>query len=93
VPFACTITDWAMSSDGTADIQLWRVPAGGTDLPTDADTLSTNGFSLTTGSLIHSTTLTDLSSTAIFAFDTFGVNLAAEGGSASHVEFYLGCSR
>jgi hypothetical protein len=93
VPYACTITDWAITSDGTATITLWRVPDGGIELPNDSDTLSTNGFSLTTGTRIHSTVLTDLSSTSIFVSDTFGVNLAAVGGSASHVEFYLGCAQ
>jgi hypothetical protein len=93
VPYACTITDWAIGSDGTAIIQLWRVADGGTVLPNDGNSLSTNGFSLTTGTHIHSTTLTDLSSTSIFAFDTFGVNLSAVGSTASHVEFFLGCAR
>ena len=93
VPYACTITDWAITSDGTATIMLWSVPDGGTELPNDSDSLSTNGFSLSTGTRIHSTALTDLSSASIFAFDTIGVNLFATGGSASHVEFYLGCAR
>ncbi len=93
VPYACTITDWAITSDGTATITLWRIPDGGTELPNDSDTLSTNGFSLSTGTRIHSSVLTDLSSTSIFVADSFGVNLAAVGGSASHVEFYLGCAQ
>ena len=93
VPYACTITDWAISSDGTATVKLWRVPDGGSSLPSDGDSLNTNGFSLVTGSRLHSTTLSDLSSTQISAFDAFGVNLFAEGASASHVEFYLGCAR
>jgi hypothetical protein len=93
VPYACTITDWAITSDGTATIMLWSVPDGGTVLPNDSDSIGTNGFSLSTGTRIHSTILTDLSSTSIFAFDTIGVNLSAAGGSASHVEFYLGCTR
>jgi hypothetical protein len=93
VPYACTVTDWTISSDGTATITLWKVPDGGTDLPNDSDSISTNGFSLSTGTRIHSTTLTDLISPSIFAFDTIGVNLLAEGGAASHVEFFLGCAR
>jgi hypothetical protein len=92
LPHACTITDWAITSDGTATIMLWRISDGGTDLPHAGDSISTNGFSLTTGKRIHSTTLTDLTSTSIYAFDTFGVNLLAETG-ASHVEFYLGCTQ
>jgi hypothetical protein len=93
VPYACTITDWAIGSDGNVTIQLWRVADGGTALPNDGNALNTNGFSLSTGTHIHSTTLTDLSSTSVFAFDTFGVNLSAVSSPASHVEFFLGCAR
>jgi hypothetical protein len=93
VPYACTMTDWAITSDGIATIMLWRVPDGGTELPKSGDAIGTNGFSLTSGTRKHSSTLTDLSSTSIFAFDTIGVNLLAVAGGASHVEFYLGCSR
>jgi hypothetical protein len=92
VPYACTITDWAITSDGTATIMLWSSPDG-TPLPTDSDALTEHGLSLTTGSRIHSTTLTDFVGTSIFAFDTIGVNLAAVGGSASHVELSVGCTR
>jgi hypothetical protein len=93
VPYACTITDWAIASDGTATIALWRVPDGGTNLPTNGDSLNTSGFSLSTGHRIHSTSLSDLSGTSISGFDTIGVNLTATGGGATHVEFSLGCMR
>jgi len=93
IPYSCTITDWAITADDTATIRLWRVNDGGTELPNDGDVLSSAGFSLATGRRIHSTVLTDLSSTSIFAFDTIGVNLFADGPSTSHVEFYLGCTR
>ena len=93
IPYACTITDWTITSDGTATIQLWRVTDGGTELPNNGDSMNLTGFSLATGTRIHSTTLTDLDSTSIFAFDTVGVNLAAIGAAASHVEFSLGCAR
>jgi hypothetical protein len=93
IPYACTITDWAIASDGTATIALWRVPDGGTGLPTDGDSLNASGFSLSTGHRIHSTDLSDLSSISVSAFDTIGVNLLATAGSATHVEFSLGCTR
>lgn len=93
IPYACTITDWAITSDGTATIQLWRVTDGGAELPNNGDSMNLTGFSLATGTRIHSTTLTDLDSTSIYAFDTLGVNLTATGSAASHVEFSLGCSR
>jgi hypothetical protein len=93
IPYACTITDWTITSDGAATIQIWRVTDGGTELPNSADSMNTNGFSLSTGTRIHSTALTDLNTTSIYAFDTIGVNLTATGSAASHVEFSLGCGR
>ncbi len=92
IPYACAITDWTITSDGTATIMLWSAQDGGIQVPTDADVLTQNGLSLTTGTRIHSTVLTDFLSTSLFAFDTIGVNLAAVGG-ASHVEFSVGCTR
>jgi hypothetical protein len=71
---------------------LWSSPDG-PQVPTDSDTLTQHGLSLTSGTKLHSTTLDDFVSTSIFAFDTIGVNLVAVGGSASHVEFSVGCSR
>jgi hypothetical protein len=93
IPYACSITDWSITSDGTATIMLWSAQDGGIQVPTDADVLTESGLSLTTGTRIHSTALTQFLSTSIFAFDTIGVNLASVGGSASHVEFSLGCTR
>jgi hypothetical protein len=92
VPYTCTITDWAITSDGAATIMLWSSPDS-TQVPTDSDILTQHGLSLTTGTRIHSTTMSDFVSTSILAFDTIAVNLAAVGGSASHVEFSLGCTR
>ncbi len=92
IPYTCTITDWAVTSDGTATIMLWSSPDS-TQVPTDSDILTEHGLSLTTGTRIHSTTVSDFLGTAILAFDTIAVNLAAVGGSASHVEFSLGCTR
>jgi hypothetical protein len=93
IPYACAITDWAITSDGTATIMLWSSQDGGTQVPTDGDALTGDGLSLTTGTRIHSTDLTDFVSTSIFGFDTIGVNLAAASASTSHVEFSLGCTR
>ncbi len=93
IPYGCTINNWVITGDSTATIKLWRVADGGTAIPTVANTISTSGFQLTTGTRIHSTNISDLSSTAISAYDTFGVNLFAYGGSTGHIEFTLGCTR
>jgi hypothetical protein len=93
IPYACTITDWVITADaGTATVKLWRIADGGTAIPTVANTLSTSGFGLSTGTRVHSTTLTDLSSTAIAAYDTFGVNLFAMATGTKY-NFTLGCQR
>lgn len=92
IPYACTITDWVITGDSTATIKLWRVADGGTLLPDATNTLNpVAGLSLATGTRIHSTSLSNLSSTAIAAYDTFGVNLFAS--ASTHVEFTLGCQR
>ena len=93
MPYACTVTDWAIAADtGTATVKLWRVADGGTAIPTASNTLSTSGFVLSSGTRIHSTILSDLSSTAISAYDTFGVNLFAMA-TATKVMFTLGCQK
>ena len=91
IPYACTITDWVITADSTATVKVWRIADGGTAVPTVSNNLSTSGFSLASGTRLHSSTLTDLSSTAIAAYDTFGINLYAS--ASTHVEFLIGCAR
>lgn len=94
VPYACTINNWVITATpaGTATVKLWRVADGGTAVPTVANTISTSGFSISTGTRIHSTNVSDLSSTAVAAYDTFGVNLFA-AATSTQITFVLGCSR
>jgi hypothetical protein len=90
VPFACTINSWNLTADtGTATIKFWKV-ATGTAIPTSANSINTSGVSLASGTAIHSTTLSDFTSTAVTANDIFGVNLFAVA-SATTVSAVLGC--
>lgn len=64
VPYACTISAWNILADsGTATIKLWKV-ATGTAIPTISNVINTSGLSLSTGTAVHSTTLSDFTTGA-----------------------------
>ena len=94
MPYACTASGYVISADpaGSATIRLWKI-ADGTSLPTSANSISTNGFSLSSGNRIHSASLTDLSTTAWAAWDSTGVSLSAVSGNPNHVNFTLECDQ
>jgi lysophospholipase L1-like esterase len=94
VPFSCTITGWhIMANTGTVTVKTARIATGGTALPTlGSNSISTSGVSLSTGTLINSTTLTDFTSTAITAGDTLGFFITAVS-SAAQVTFSLDCAQ
>jgi hypothetical protein len=92
VPFACTIAAWNIAVDtGTATIKTWKIVTG-TAIPTVANTLSTAGVAISSGTAVHSTTLSDFSSTTVTANDIFGFNLFAVSG-ATQVNFILECGQ
>lgn len=86
VPNAGTIVGWDIIVDDgtgsgtcsscTATIKYWRL-ATGTSTPTSANSINTSGVSLSTGTAVHSTTVTDFTSTAIAANDIIAVQLSA----------------
>jgi len=77
VPFACNIQSWNLAIDaGTITIKFWKV-ATGTAIPTSANSINTNGVSISTGTAIHSTTLTDFTTTSIAAYDIMAANVYA----------------
>jgi len=91
VPFACTITGFHIMADaGTVTIKTARVN-GGTALPTiGSNSISTSGVSLSSGTKVDSTTLTDFTSTAIAANDTLGFFITAVA-TAKQITFQLDC--
>lgn len=90
MPAGGTLQAWNIVADtGTATIKLWR-KATGTAIPTVSDSISTSGVSLTSGTAIHSTTLTDFTSTTFAANDIIGVNLTAVS-SATYVNVVFQC--
>lgn len=93
VPFACTITGWHIMADaGTVTIKTARVN-GGTALPTvGSNSISTSGVSLSTGTKIDSTTVTDFTSTAIAVNDTLGFFITTVA-TAKQITFQLDCQQ
>lgn len=93
LPTGGTIQSWnilAAAATGTNTIKVWRV-ATGTALPVVGNSINTSGVSLTSGTAVHSTTLTDFTSTAFAAHDIVGVNLLAVDGAATYLNFSLEC--
>jgi hypothetical protein len=90
VPFACTIGAWNITVDsGTATIKTWKVAAG-TSIPATHDSISVGGVSIGTGTAIHSTDVSDFTSTSVIANDILGFNLSAVSG-ATYLNFILEC--
>ncbi len=94
MPYGCTASGYTLAADpsGTATIKLWKIADGAT-LPTAANSISTSGFSLSSGNRIHSNDVSDLATKAWAAFDTTAVTLTAVGGSPNHVNFMLECDQ
>lgn len=83
------ITGWSFAIDiaGSATVEVWK-KAAGTASPTVADSISTAGLSISSGTAIQSTTLTDFTTTTVSANDTFAFNLSAFSG-CTQITFQL----
>lgn len=79
-PFAGTITGWNLTVDaGTITVKIWKI-ATGTTKPTSANSINTSGISLSAGTSVHSTTLTDFTTTAVAIGDIFACEITAVAG-------------
>ena len=94
VPSTCTVRAWAISipatDTGTATVKFLRLAAG-TASPGSANSINTSGVSLSSGTHIRSTTLSDFTSTAITAGDIIAVNLTTVGGTPTGLTANLEC--
>jgi hypothetical protein len=92
VPYGCTIEAWDMTVDtGTATIDVWKI-AGGTAIPTVANTITASALpAIASGTALHSTTLTAWT-TAVTANDIFGFNISAVSG-ATKASLVLQCQQ
>lgn len=92
VPFACTITGYVLSVDaGTVTVKFWKI-ADGTAIPTSANSINTSGVSLSTGTRVRSSTLTDFTSTSVTAHDMLAMNVTAVA-TAKFVQGEILCDR
>jgi len=92
VPFPCTIAGWSIVVDkGTATVKTWKV-ATGTAIPTASNSISTSGVSISTGTVIESTTVSDFTTTAVSAGDIIAADLSAVS-SATAITFQLTCNQ
>lgn len=79
-PFAGTITAFNFAVDaGTATVKVWK-KATGTASPTASDSINTSGVSISTGTALRSTTLSDFTTTTVSANDIFAFNIEAISG-------------
>jgi hypothetical protein len=82
VPFACTITGWSIQADAGTDTVKFLKVAAGTAIPTlGSNSISTSGVSLSTGTVIQSSTVTDFTTTAVAPNDVVGVDLITTSGT------------
>ncbi len=80
VPYSGTITGWSISVDtGTATVKTWKI-ANGTAVPTISNVISTSGVSISTGTHIRSSTVTDFTSTTVTAGDIIAFDITAISG-------------
>lgn len=79
--YSGTITAWTITVDtGTCTAKFWKVAAG-TAIPTISDNINTSGVSISSGTVIRSTTLSDFTTTTVTANDIFALNLTAVSGA------------
>ena len=82
VPFGCTITGWSIQVDAGTDTVKFLKVAAGTAIPTlGSNSISTAGVSLSTGTVIQSTTLTDFTTATVTANDIVAVDLITTSGT------------
>jgi hypothetical protein len=90
VPFACTISAYNLAIDaGTITVKFWKA-ATGTAIPTSSNSINTNGVSISSGTAIHSTTLSDFTTTSVAANDIMAMAVTAVS-SAKFVSGVLEC--
>lgn len=92
VPFACAIIGWSISlgptDSGTVTVKVWKI-ATGSALPTSANSISSSGVSLSSGSAIQSGTVSDFTTPAIAANDQLVAELSNVTGTVGTVIFQL----
>jgi len=90
VPFGCTLSAYDLLVDGgTITVKFWKI-ATGTAIPTSSNSINTSGVSISSGTAIHSTTLSDFTTTTITADDIVAMNVTTVA-TAKYVNGVLEC--
>jgi hypothetical protein len=90
VPFGCTIQAYNLVIDsGTITVKFWKI-ATGTAIPTSSNSINTSGVGIASGTAIHSTTLSDFTTTTVTANDIMAMNITAASGP-TYVNGVLQC--
>ncbi len=91
-PYSGTITGYSISADtGTCTLKTWK-RANGTAIPTIANVISTSGVSLSTGTHIRSSTVTDFTTINVTEGDMFMAQVTATSG-ATDITFQVEITR
>jgi hypothetical protein len=97
VPFACTITSpptgpaWSIQVDAGTDTVKFLKVASGTAIPTlGSNSINTSGLSISTGTVIQSTTLSDFTTLAVAAGDILAADLITTSGTG-YISVQLTC--
>lgn len=91
IPNACTLTGWSITATGatgTVTVKFWNT-ATGTAIPTIANVINTSGVSLTTGTAVASSTLTDFTDTSYAAGDMIRCAITAVDSAATDLTVTL----
>jgi hypothetical protein len=81
LPYDCTVQATNILVDtGTLTFKMWKIAAG-TAKPTVANVINTSGISISSGTNIRSTTLSDFTSTTVTARDIGAITLTAVSGA------------
>lgn len=92
VPIACSISGYNLLIDaGTITVKFWKV-ATGTAIPTAGNSISTSGVGISSGTAIHSTTVSDFTTTAVAPNDILAMNVTAVA-TAKYVSGVLQCDQ
>lgn len=79
--YSGTITAYTITVDtGTCTAKFWKKSTG-TAIPTVSDNINTSGVSISSGTVIRSTTVSDFTTTTVTANDIFALNLTAVSGA------------
>lgn len=99
LPFGCTLGTPGGSKytlaigtgdSGTFTVKFWKI-AGGTAIPTSANSINTSGLSLSTGAVIQSATFTDFTSVAVTANDIMVMAVTAISGTIDNLTAVIPC--